>query len=396
MDSLITAVVVNHNAAPATLERCLGSLRAQTYPSLEVVLVDNASDPTTLAWVAARYPEVRVLRLGRNRGFAAGVNRGIEAAQGELVLPLNFDVELDPGCVGELAKVLGQDDGLAGVAPKTVFMHDRRLIDSVGNLVDRFGAAFNMGIGQLDIGQYDLGEPVFGLCFAAALCRKAAFAESAVGSLDESYFLYYEDVDWCYRANLLGWRFRTAPQAVVAHVHSAAARKLDYRVKYYLIQRNLLRTVVKNFEGPRVVAVLRRRALDHLANAIHRAPFWRHGLGAVVGCARWLGRDWRARARLQRRRRLADTAIFAHSTGERPHFDPVRYAPLRRLETLEAMYRRRWLVAGGARDGEIATALGRLRESKLKLEPEVRARFEQELLGGEPACVREFFRQVED
>ena len=394
MDPLVTAMIVHYEAEPAMLRRCLDSLRAQTYPSLEVVLVDNGSGPGALDPVAAGYPEVQVVRLPRNLGFAAGVNRGIAAARGELVLPLNFDVELDPDCVGELVKVLAEEDDLAGVAPKTVFMHDRHLIDSVGNLIDPFGSAYNMGIGQLDIGQYDLCERVFGVCFAAALCRKVAFGESAVGPLDESYFLYYEDVDWCYRANLLGWRFRTAPRAVVAHVHSAAARRLDYAVKYYLIQRNLLRTVVKNFEGPRALHVLARRLLDHLANAVRRGPFWGAGLRAVMGLARRLPRDWRARRRLQPRRRVSDPAIFRYSAGERPHFDPVRYAPLYRLVTLEAMYRRRFVVTGDARSGEIAAALGHLAESKLGLEPEPRARLERELFGDEPAFVRDFFRKV--
>lgn len=395
MDPLITAVVVNHRAEAAMLGRCLDSLRAQTYPSLEVVLVDQASDPGALDPVAAGYPEVRVLCLPRNLGFAAGVNRGIAAARGDLMLPLNFDVELDPDCVGELVKVLAEEGDLAGVAPKTVFMHDRHLIDSVGNLIDPFGSAYNMGIGQLDIGQYDLSERVFGVCFAAALCRKAAFAESAVGPLDESYFLYYEDVDWCYRANLLGWRFRTAPKAVVAHVHSAATRKLDYAVKYYLIQRNLLRTVVKNVEGPRALHVLARRLMDHVAHAVRRGPFWRAGLRAVLGFTRRLPGDWRARRRLQPRRRVSDPAIFRYSAGERPHFDPVHYTPVYRLETLEAMYRRRFVVTGEARSGEIAAALGRLAESKLGLEPELRARLERELFGDEPAFVRDFFRKVE-
>src|SRR5262245_45243264 len=308
------------------LDRCLRSLAVQSYGNLEVLLVDNASHPGSLEGAEAGHPGVRLLRLERNLGFAGGMNRGIAAARGEMVLLLNFDVELDPGCVGELAKVLGQDERIAGVAAKTGFVHDRHLIDNVGTLIDRAGAAFNMGIGQLDVGQYDVSERVFGACVAAALFRKAAFGEDAVGPLDESYFMYYEDVDWCYRANMLGWHFRTAPQAVVAHVHSASVRHLDYSFKYYLIERNLLRTVVKNFETRRVFRILGRRTFSHLVKAVRRGPFWTTGLRALARGWADVPRCWGARRRLQRRRTVADRDIVKYSFGERSCFDPVRYA----------------------------------------------------------------------
>jgi hypothetical protein len=395
MGALISAVVLNYNAGVDALRRCLGSLRAQTYPELEIVLVDNGSVPGPLQAVAAEYPEARIVPLGRNLGFAGGVNQGIAVARGDLVLILNYDVELEGACVHALAKALEADDGLAGVAPKTVFMHDRHLIDSVGNLIDPFGAAYNMGIGQLDIGQYDVGEPVFGACFSAALCRRAAFDTAEVGPLDEGYFMYYEDVDWCYRANLLGWRFRTAPEGLVAHVHSDSVRRLAYADKYYLIERNLLRTVCKNFEAARALTVLRDRTLGHLAKALRRDPFWRAGLRAVVGAWACLPQDLRARAQVQRRRRVPDPEIFRHSFGEAPYFDPARYAPIASLETLEAMYRRRAVITGDRRSGEIAAAVTHLRTSKLRFNPEGRARRLAELLREEPPRVRDFAAKID-
>jgi GT2 family glycosyltransferase len=395
MDPLITAVVLNYNAPPEMLSRCLASLRAQTYGAFETVVVDNGSGEGSLDAAERTYPEVRVLRLGKNFGFAGGMNRGIAAAKGELILLLNFDVELDPGCAAELAKVIAQDEHLAGVAPKTVFVHDRHVIDNVGALINPSGAAYNMGIGQLDIGQYDVSEPVFGACFAAALFRKTAFSPSAVGPLDESFFMYYEDVDWCFRANMLGWRFRTAPRAVVAHVHSASVRHLDYSFKYYLIERNLLRTVLKNFESRRAMRVVARRTLTHLAKALLRRPYWTTGLQVVSRFWGELPRYWKVRNELQRRRVVPDREIFQHSFGEVPFFDPVRYTPFYRLDTLEAMYRRRFVVTGDRRTGEIAAYLRTLRDSKLRFDQEFRSRLVGELLRDEPSFVLDFLARIE-
>src|SRR5262249_37746999 len=275
------------------------------------------------------------------------------------------------------------------------FVHDRHLIDNVGTLINADGAAYNMGIGQLDIGQYDVSEPVFGVCFAAALFRKAAFSPSAVGPLDESFFMYYEDVDWCFRANLLGWHFRTAPSAVVAHVHSASVRHLDYSFKYYLIERNLLRTVLKNFESRRAMRVLARRTLAHLAKALHRLAFWATGLRVVSRFWGELLRYWKVRNGVQRRRVVPDREIFQHSFGEVAFFDPVRLPPLSRLDTLEPMCRRRFAVSGDRRTGEIAAYLRALRDNKLRFDQESRSRLVGELLRGEPSFVFDFLARIE-
>lgn len=395
MDPVITAIVLNYNADAAMLGRCLASLRAQTYPHLEVLLVDNGSVGGALDSVAAAYPEVRILRLGRNLGFSGGMNRGIEASSGELVVLLNFDVELAPECVGELLKVIGRDERIVAVAPKTVFMHDPNLIDNVGTLMQPMGAAFNQGIGQLDIGQYDISERVFGVCFAAALFRRSAFTEDAVGRLDESYFMYFEDVDWCFRANLLGYQCYTAPRAVVRHVHSASVRHLDYSFKYRLIERNLLRTVVKNFAWRPAAKVVLRRNLHHVKTVLRRRAYWRTSVRILAGFLVDVVRLIPVRRALQRRRTVPDAEIFKFSFGEESYYNPVTYTPLYHLDTLEAMYRRKFLVHGDTKSGEIFRYLRELKYSKLRFEADIRMGKVGALLDGEPSCVQEFLASVE-
>ena len=394
LDPLVTALVVTYDAEPALLARCLASLRAQTFPRLEILVVDNGADPGPLDAIVAACPDIRLVRPGWNLGFAGGVNCGIAAASGDLVLALNFDVELEPDCVSQLATVIGGDEGLAGVAPKTVFMHDRHLIDNVGTRIDRQVVGYHVGIGHLDIGQYDVSEPVFGVCFAAALLRKSVFAPEAAGPLDERYFMYYEDIDWCYRANILGWRFRTAPKAVVAHVHSASVRHLDYSFKHYLLERNLLHTVVKNLETPRMAWLVVRRSLAQLLRASGRRPYSPAGLRAVADFWREIQRDGTARAALQRRRHVPDRAVFALSAGETAHFDPVRVAPRYTLDALEAMYRRRFAVTGDSRAGEIAASLRTCLARGSRADGETRSRLVTELLRDEPPFVQDFVAKV--
>ena len=222
-------------------------------------------------------------------------------------------------------------------------------------------SAFNMGIGHLDMGQYDRSEPVFGLCFAAALIRAGVYR--TLGGLDESLFMYYEDVDWCFRANIAGLHFRTAPAAVVHHVHSGITRRLDYDFKYELIHLNLLRTVVQTWplaprgEDPRPRAHRPRQG---------RAPAPPVGATTARILVRFvadLPRRLVRRARVQRTRVVGDPELWEMSGGEAPFFDPVGYQPLRCYEMLIRGYRRRYLVGGDRRDLERADLMARVAEA---------------------------------
>ena len=350
-----TAVVLNFGAPFDMLERCLASVEAQTQPT-EVILVDNGSprNRDALDKVAEAFPSVRQIRLPHNVGFAAGMNAGIAEVRTDYVLVLNNDAELAPDAIERLAAPLGADRTLAGVAPKIVFAGDAEVFDAVGNVVTPAGSAFNRGIGQIDIGQYDRAEPTFGVCFAAALLRTELFHPNRVGPLDERYFMYYEDIDWCYRANVLGYSFSTAPDAVVRHEHSYTSRDLDYSFKYRLIERNFVRTVIKGFEARRALVYAVRRTVVQLRNALVRHIYPRESLRVIIETVIALPWLLAERRTLQRRRRRRDAEIVAFSVDEHPAYDPVRYAPERTPETIRLMYARRFRISGDPRDAAIA------------------------------------------
>ncbi len=391
----VTTVLLNYNAPPETLRRCLDSLERQTYPNHHVLLVDNASAGEMVAGIEKEHRGVEVLKLDRNYGFSGGINRGVAAATGKYVFLLNFDTVVEPECVAAMVGVAEEDENIAGVAPKIMLASHPHVFDSIGTALGDDAGAFNQGIGQPDIGQYDVSERVFGSCFGATLLRREAFAEAAVGPLDESYFMYFEDFDWCYRANLLGYSFRTAPAAVVHHEHSASVRDRDYEYKYRLIERHLLRTVVKNYQRRQMVKIPVRRLRTHLVNGLdfrsgRAAVSWKIVGGFLADFPRLLPRRWQ----VQRRRRAGDLDILKFSYGEQPHFDPTTYSPIYNLDTLIAAYRRLYVVSGDERALEIWRALEGLNGSKLRFEQQLLRQRLEEVLRGQPEHVIEFAARI--
>ena len=388
----VATIILNYNSPWETMDKCLASLAAQTYARHEIILVDNASTHDILDRVAAQYPGVRQLRLEKNLGFSGGINRGVAAAaDADFVCLLNFDTFVEPDFIEQMVAVASAGDRIAGVAPKMMLAGLSRIFDSVGTSLGDNAGAFNLGIGQPDIGQYDASERVFGSCFGATLLRRSAFADDSVGQLDDSYFMYFEDVDWCFRANLLGWEFRTAPAAVVHHEHSASVKGRKYNFKYKLIELNLLRTVVKNYQRRQAVMISYRRLKVHLRNALlngagSRATSLAIAAGFLADLPRLLPQRWE----IQRRRQVKDQEILKLSFTELPYYDPTRYQPFYSLDALMAAYRRLHVLTGSQKAYRIWKELEMIAFSKLKFEPEILERRLRDLLAGQPEHVLEF------
>lgn len=393
----VSVLILNYNASPEALKRCVASVDESDCPDLlEIVIAENGSTEHagSAAAVAAEFQRARVVDLGHNWGFSGGINRGLAACKGEWIFILNNDTEVDAHAVHACCDVLAaQGPECMAVAPKLLFLDDKHLFDAVGNAVDGAGAAFNVGIGQLDIGQYDRVERCFGPCFAAGLFRRDAFDVDHVGPLDETYFMYYEDVDWNWRANNLGYTFVTAPDAKVFHVHSAASRHLDYSFKYKHIERNLLATVIKNFEGRRALRIAGRRYIAHARNILRR----RYAMASwqiIVESLRRMPDTLDKRKALRDRRVVGDIEVLRLAHGEVPYFNPADYAPQYTFANLAAMYRRKALVTGDSRWLEVAAVAGALEASRLRFEPGFIESRLLPLLEGEPDHILDFVRRI--
>jgi len=238
---LISVVIPNWNGAHH-LVACLDSLRGQTYPNFEVVLVDNGSTDESVSLVHAQYSDVRLLLLPHNRGFASAVNAGIRTAGGEIVALLNNDTEVDSRWLSALQSAL-QRHPQAGMAASKIMLFDRRdTFHSAGDGYGLDGIPINRGVWQHDSGQFDQEEMIFGACGGAAAYRRSMFAE--IGLFDESLGSYCEDVDLNWRAQLAGWQCVYVPDAVVYHKVSATG---GGPIASYYVGRNVLWVLARDY-----------------------------------------------------------------------------------------------------------------------------------------------------
>ncbi len=219
-EGAISAILVTHNSQP-WLDACLASLLAQTIPPQEIILVDNASAESPTEWLQTNYPAVRFLHLETPQSLASALNRGIALARGSHFLLLNPDLTLQSDAIANLLPVAQAYPNCAAIAPKLRFSWAPAFLNGLGNQVNAFSWGTDIGLGYLDLGQFDASSELPSACFAAVLIPRAAWDE--VGSLDDGFPMYYEDLEWCYRARLLGKSILAAPQALVYHAQGGQA-----------------------------------------------------------------------------------------------------------------------------------------------------------------------------
>jgi GT2 family glycosyltransferase len=307
---LASVIVPTLNGAHL-LPVCLASLRAQSYGNLEVIVADGASSDGTETLLATTYPEVRLLRLRRNAGFSGNVNAGIRAARGEVLCLLNNDARADPGWVQACVEALLTAPAEVGSVASKVLFADGRTINSAGDLFCRDGVARQRGNGQLEGAEWERATMVFGAMGGAAAYRRTMLAD--VGLLDERFFMYLEDVDLAFRAQLRGWSCLYQPLARAYHQGSASG---GGKLASFYNGRNSIRLLAKDLPAgliPRMLpAILRfqggraREALSAWRGTAGRATL----LGQLAGLAT-LPRHLADRPAVQRRRRIADGALYA-------------------------------------------------------------------------------------
>ena len=214
----ISIVVVNYNGKKF-LPDCFRSIFRQTYSRFETILVDNGSHDDSIEYTQQNFPEIKILSLTDNRGFAGGTNAGIRVAIGDFILTLNNDTILTDDFIEELIKPMVSDTSVGICASKMLFPDGR--INSTAICISRSGAAWDRGMGEPDNGQYNVPEEVFGPAPVRPSTRRSCWTKS--GCLMRIFFSSWRMLILTFRARLAGWKCMYVPTARVVHFHGGTA-----------------------------------------------------------------------------------------------------------------------------------------------------------------------------
>lgn len=240
---LISIIVLNWNGKKH-LKKCLSACINQTYPKLEVILVDNASTDGSVKYVTNTYPSVIINKNDENLGFAEGNNVGIRHAKGEWLFILNNDTVLDKNCVIELYKASQDGKNIGMVSP--VMYLEKGTVDTLGLQLLKYCYTE-------DIKKIDNKTKLLAPCGGAAFYSKKMLDDIKIKKnnhnfdyFDSDYFIYYEDFDLGIRSRLYGWKCVHAPKATLLHEHGATMNKYSSK-QVYLGDRNRMWSILKNY-----------------------------------------------------------------------------------------------------------------------------------------------------
>lgn len=251
---IVSIIVVNYNGKHY-LEECFNSIYDSDYPSdkLELILVDNASKDGSYEYVKKIFPNVRILQLDKNYGFCKPNNEGVKIARGKYVVLLNNDTVVDKKWLSELVKGVLNDKDVISCASKIFFHGRKNFINAAGGKIAINGGGFYNGYGDKDCEKYNNFEYTGFGCGAGVLVKKDFFEK--IGGFDEDYFASCEENELGWKSWLFGYKVLYVPTAVMYHKLSGTfGSKSGFQpIKVYLITRNRLYNILKNFEFTNVL-----------------------------------------------------------------------------------------------------------------------------------------------
>jgi len=243
-------------------------------PEAQVYVIDNRSDDGSVEWIRKHFPEVKVIGLVKNYGFAGGYNRALKQIDEPFVILLNTDVEVTEHWIEPLINLLLSDDKVVAVQPKIKDYKNKAFFEyagAAGGFIDNLGYPYCQGrIGRFtekDEGQYDRIKEIHWASGACMAVKKDIFLKS--GGFDEYFFAHQEEVDWAWRMRRIGYKLFFTPHATVYHVGGGS---LSYgnAFKTYLNFRNNLIMLLKNLPSDKLFPViLLRLVLDGIAGLMY-------------------------------------------------------------------------------------------------------------------------------
>lgn len=250
-EPLVYVLIINWNGREH-LDACFSSLTASDYPNMRFLLIDNASNDGSVAYIREHYQQdtrVDCLECEYNHGWSGGNNLGIRVALdhgADYIFLLNNDIAIAPDAISTLVQQAEATPQCGCLAPKMVLFDTPSVLNSVGLHCSVVGAAWDRGIGRADAARWDEPQAVVGVCGGAMFIRAEVFKKA--GLLPEDFEIYLDDLDLCMRIWSFGYTILTCPKAVIRHKFSASMGQDKYvKRKYYLNTRNRFKVIFRNF-----------------------------------------------------------------------------------------------------------------------------------------------------
>lgn len=237
----VSIITVNFNNYAVTSELLRSVYRHNSYPNIEIIVVDNGSKYNPEADIRVEFPDVIFIRSEQNLGFAGGNNLGVSRASGDYLFFVNNDTEFTNQLVELLVETLDQNPSIGVVSPKIRYYDQPDVLQYVGFTPMNYYTIRNMCIGQYekDEGQYDEVIGTTGYAHGAAMMIRRLTIEKA-GLMAENFFLYYEELDWCERIRKAGFDVWVNAKALIYHKESMAVGKRSSLKEYYLNRNRIL------------------------------------------------------------------------------------------------------------------------------------------------------------
>lgn len=393
----ITAIIINYNSSYSCLKECIGSLKNQTFKNMDILIFDNNSENDTINKIEKEYKNIKIIHSDKNVGLGNAINISLNSVESKFILISSFDVVYDKTAVEEFVEGIKKlDDSYLGLAPKIKFLYQKDYIENVGLCLDDSFYIGYQGIGQLDLDQYNKSEDILSLSFTSAFLKTLAFSDDKAGKIDPTFFLFYEDIDFCYRANLFGFKFKSCPSAVCYHRYAYSFRddSTSFQEKYYYQKLNLLKTVYKNAEDENLKRILeielgiqkdnlKDKNLRQVAKKILKN--FKNSLGYLK----------EKRKIIQPLRKLTDRNIFTYLWGEYNFFDFVKNTPIYSIQNLQRSYQRLYVITGSQKYGEYVSYLENLDKTKFKIQKEISKKILHHKLEYEPESVHRFIDHID-
>ncbi|TNE82058.1 MAG: glycosyltransferase family 2 protein [Bacteroidetes bacterium] len=336
-DKSVAAVILNYNTRNF-LEKFLPAVLHTSYSNFKVVVIDNASTDDSVAFMQESYPEIQLIVLEKNFGFAGGYNEGLKQVSADYFILLNSDVEVTPQWVSPIIEVMEADQKIAAAQPKIRSYREGHLFEyagASGGFIDSLAFPFCRGRVfdhcEQDHGQYNETREVFWASGAAMFVRSSIWNE--VGGLDADYFAHMEEIDLCWRLKNRGYKIMVVPESVVYHVGGGTLTRESPR-KTLLNFRNALVTMLKNMgAGELIWKIPAKLVLDGIAGIrFFLTGQWSNTLAIIrahflfyKGFFYWLGKRKEARGvqDFNQVGKMTGSVVFAYFIRRKTRFDQL-------------------------------------------------------------------------